>query len=113
MKDAPLRQLQKNLERTLEKRFYQPVDAWKEYKEVLSEARCGISLYEKEISYLDEIISPLIRKKQSLHHICVHHPDSTMISESTLYRFVDYNLFQQEILTCQEKFVTQKRIFPL
>ena len=60
---------------------------------MLSESRCGISLSEKEISHLDEIIFPLLRKKHSLHHICIHHPDSVMVSESTLYRFVDYNLF--------------------
>ena len=78
---------------SLEKRLYHPLDAWKEYREVLSESRCGISLSETEISHLDEIVSPLLRQKQSIHHICVHHPDSIMVSESSLYRFVDYNLF--------------------
>lgn len=62
-------------------------------REVLSESRSDISLSEEEISHLDEIISPLLRKKHSLHHICIHHSDSIMVSESTLYRFVDYNLF--------------------
>ena len=99
----------RNTSCTLEKRFYQPVDAWKEYKEVLSEARCGISLSEKEISHLDEIISPLIRKKQSLHHICVHHTDSIMVSESTLYRFVDYNLFSARNIDMPRKVRYAKR----
>lgn len=85
--------LKRNTTCTLEKRFYKPADAWKEYKEILSESRSGISLSEKEIAHLDEIISPLLKKKQSLHHICIHHSDSIMVSESTLYRFVDYNLF--------------------
>lgn len=99
----------RNTSCTLEKRFYQPLDAWKEYKEVLSEARCGISLSEKEISHLDEIISPLIRKKQSLHHICVHHTDSIMVSESTLYRFVDYNLFSAKNIDMPRKVRYAKR----
>ena len=79
---------------TLEKRLYQPIDAQKEYRLVLSEARTGLSLSEAEITHLDSIVSPLLRKKQSLHNICINHPDSIMVSESTLYRLVDYNLFQ-------------------
>lgn len=83
--------------------------AWNEYKEVLSQARSSISLSEKEISHLDEIISPIIRKKQSLHHICVHHLDSIMVSESTLYRFVDYNLFSARNIDIPRKVRYAKR----
>ena len=94
---------------SLEKRFYFAQDAYNEYRDILSEARCGISLSEKEISHLDEIISPLIRKKQSLHHICVHHTDSIMVSESTLYRFVDYNLFSARNIDMPRKVRYAKR----
>lgn len=48
---------------TLKKWIYQLVDAKKKYKEVLSETRFGISLSEQEISHLDEVISPLLKKK--------------------------------------------------
>lgn len=99
----------RNTSCTLEKRIYQPVDAWKEYKELLSEARSGISLSEQEISHLDEVISPLLKKKQSLHHICVHHADSIMVSESTLYRFVDYNLFSARNIDMPRKVRYAKR----
>lgn len=74
---------------TLEKRFYYASDAQKEYRLVLSEARCGISLSEAEVQHLDEIVSPLIRKKQSPHHICVTNKDSIMVSERTIYRLID------------------------
>jgi len=74
---------------SLEKRFYKAEDAHKEYQIVLSEARSGISLSEEEIRYLDEIITPLIRQKQSPHHICVTNRDSIMVSERTIYRLVD------------------------
>lgn len=74
---------------SLEKRFYSAYDAWKEYKAVLSESRSGISLSEEEVRHLDEIVSPLIRKKQSPHHICVTNKDSIMVSERTIYRLVD------------------------
>lgn len=84
----------RNTSCTLEKRLYQPVIAQAEYRSVLSEARTGLSLSEAEIAHLDSIVSPLLRKKQSLHHICSNHSDTIMVSESTLYRLVDYNLFQ-------------------
>lgn len=74
---------------SLEKRLYVATDAQKEYQLVLSEARSGISLSESEIRHLDEIVTPLIRKKQSPHHICVTNQDSIMVSERTLYRLID------------------------
>lgn len=74
---------------SLEKRFYHAQDAHKEYRLVLSESRSGISLSEDEIRYLDEIVTPLIRKKQSPHHICVTNRDSIMVSERTIYRLID------------------------
>ena len=78
---------------TLEKRFYKAGAAQDEYKGTLSEVRQGISLSEEEVSHLDSLFSPLIRKGQSLHHICVNNKDSVMVSESTIYRLVDFNLF--------------------
>ena len=74
---------------SLEKRFYSADFAHKEYREILSESRTGISYSEDEIRYLDEFISPLIRKKQSPHHICVTNADSIMVSERTIYRLID------------------------
>lgn len=74
---------------SLEKRFYYAFDAQKEYELVLSEARSGISLSETEVQHLEEIVSPLIRQKQSPHHICVTNKDSIMVSERTIYRLID------------------------
>ena len=78
---------------TLEKWYYYPAAADTEYRAVLSEAREGISLSEKEIQHLDSIISPLIRKGQSINHICHNNKDSIMVSKSTVYRLIAYSLF--------------------
>ena len=43
---------------------------------------------------LDHLFSPLLKKRQSIHHIYVNHADSVMVSESTIYRLVDYQLFE-------------------
>ncbi|WP_405322133.1 IS30 family transposase [Frisingicoccus sp.] len=74
---------------SLEKRFYYASEAQNEYRLVLSESRSGISLSEAEVQHLEEIVSPLIRQKQSPHHICVTNRDSIMVSERTIYRLID------------------------
>ena len=48
----------------------------------------------EDIRRLDSIVSPLIFRGQSLNHICANNRDSLMVSESTLYRLVDYNVFK-------------------
>ena len=79
----------KRISCTLEKRLYSASAAHNEYRNTLSESRSGLSFSEEEIRYLDELISPLIRQKQSPHHICVTNKDSIMISERTVYRLID------------------------
>jgi len=78
---------------TLQKSFYIAADAQKEYELIRSESRSGITVDEVEVSRLDQIISPLIRKGQSIHHICSNNRDLIMCSEKTIYNYVDYNLF--------------------
>lgn len=78
---------------TLEKRFYDAARAQAEYRDVLSETRSGIALSDAERKRLDDIISPLLRQGQSLHHICLHHKAELMVSERTLYAYMDANLF--------------------
>jgi IS30 family transposase len=78
---------------TLEKRIYKAFYAQKEYEHVRSESRQGIQLSEEEAIRLDSIISPLIIKGQSLHHICINHSDEIMWNERTLYNYVDYGIF--------------------
>lgn len=79
---------------TLEKRFYDGAHAHKEYRALLSECRSGIPYTEEEIRHLDGIVSPLILRGQSLNHICANNKDALMVSESTLYRLVGYDVFQ-------------------
>lgn len=88
---------------TLEKRFYSALDADKEYRGLLSEARSGISLSEAEIAHLDELVSPLVRQQQSPHHICVTNRDSIMVSERTLYRLIDSRILSARNLDLPRK----------
>lgn len=78
---------------TLRKKFYFAKEAQLEYELVRSEARSGIAITECELGHLEKIISPLIKKGQSLHHICVNNADSIMYSERTLYNYIDAGVF--------------------
>lgn len=94
---------------TLEKRLYNPSYADKEYRTLLSEARSGISYSEEEIRRLDSIVSPLLFRGQSLNHICANNKDLLMVSESTLYRLIDYNVFQARNIDLPRKIRYSRR----
>jgi IS30 family transposase len=78
---------------TLEKRVYSATHAQREYEAVRSECRQGLQITEEEVLRLDSIISPLLMKGQSLHHICINHADEIMLDERTLYNYVDKGIF--------------------
>lgn len=78
---------------TLEKSFYRASYAQREYDLLKSESRSGFAVSEEELAHLDRIVSTLLRNGQSLHHIAIHHQDETMISERTLYTYINNGLF--------------------
>lgn len=77
---------------TLEKRFYSASAAQKEYELTRSDSRSGFAISETELEHLDSVVSPLLLKGQSIHHIAQNHADSIMCSEKTLYTYIDNNL---------------------
>ena len=77
---------------TLSKMIYSAVRADKTYRKVRSEANSGIYADEEEIARINKIVSPIIKNGQSIHHICINHLDELMISEKTLYNYVNMGL---------------------
>lgn len=77
----------------LEKKIYKASFAHEEYQKLRTESRMGFSITETELKVLDDIISPLLKKGQSLHHISIHHADELMKCERTLYSYVNSGLF--------------------
>lgn len=94
---------------TLKKSFYYADIAQKEYELCRCESRKGISVDEEEILRLDSIISPLIFKGQSIHHICSNNTDTIMRSEKTIYNYTDYNLFSARNIDLPRKVVYRPR----
>ena len=93
----------------LQKSFYSAATAQKEYETRLLESRSGIITTEEEILRLDRIISPLIKRGQSIHHICSNNRDVIMHSEKSIYNYIDYNLFSARNIDLPRKVVYRPR----
>lgn len=72
----------------LRKKYYLHQKAHDAYRETLVESRLGANITEDELLTLDEIVSPLIKRGQSVHHIVANNPDQFEISEKSIYRYV-------------------------
>lgn len=78
----------------LRKKYYIYRQAHKAYRETLVEARVGANLSEDELLELDEFVSPLIQKGQSIHHVIANNPDQFTVSEKSVYRYVSGGLLK-------------------
>jgi IS30 family transposase len=76
----------------LRKKYYINRKAHEAYRETLIESRVGANITEVELLALDEMVSPLIMRGQSVHHIVSSNPDDFNISEKSIYRYVDGGL---------------------
>lgn len=78
---------------SLEKALYSAAQAHKQYETLRSESRTGITIDELEAKRLDDFISPLIKKGQSIHHIYSNNADTLMCSEKAIYNYINANIF--------------------
>lgn len=75
----------------LEKHFYDAKEAHRAYKENLNGARCGFDLTLEELNKINAIVSPAVKKGQSLYHIVKSNQNTLGVSESTLRRLIAAN----------------------
>lgn len=87
----------------LRKFIYSAHKAQGEYREVLVEARYGFNLTSKELVMIDRIVSPLLKKGQSIHHIWVHHAQELPVCERTISRLLEAGQLSAGILDQQRK----------
>lgn len=59
----------------------------------MSESRQGLATDPMEIQRINDIISPLLKNGQSIHHICESNRDEIMLSERTVYNYLVQGLF--------------------
>lgn len=63
------------------------------YLRELKESRSGIRTTVEDLERIDDLISPLIKKGQSINHIFASHADEIGVSEKTLYTYINDNVF--------------------
>ncbi len=63
------------------------------YRNLLVASREGINQTPADVAMIDKIISPLLKKGQSLAHIYAHHGSEIPCCRKTLYNYIDKSLF--------------------
>jgi IS30 family transposase len=72
----------------LRKQYYLHNPAHNNYRNLLVKSRNGANITEDELLALDQLVSPLIGRGQSVHHILINNPDRFEINEKTVYRYI-------------------------
>jgi len=72
----------------LRKRYYLHNPAHRNYRGILVGAREGANITEDERLALDELVSPLVKGGQSVHHVLANNPDRFRVNEKTVYRYI-------------------------
>ncbi len=75
-----------------DKMYYRAKYADDMYHETMSDSRKGIDMSIEELNTLDNIISPLLKRGQSIAHIHQAHNDEINCSKRTLYNYVDQGI---------------------
>lgn len=71
-----------------EQRLYCAQTAQEQYRDTLVNSRNGFDLTAGQLRDIDSLVSPLVRRGQSIYHIVNSNRDSLPVSESTLRRLV-------------------------
>mgnify|MGYP000501254037 CR=1 FL=1 len=77
----------------LQHALYSASDADASYHNLLVSSREGINQSPADIAMLDILISPLLKKGQSMAHIYAHHGHEIPCSRRTLYNYIDKGVF--------------------
>lgn len=73
---------------------YYARESQKSYEELIKSCRQGINLTLEEIHTINETITPLIKKGQTINHLYINHPDILNFSKSTFYRYIKDGVFE-------------------
>ena len=88
---------------TLQRQAYRAKYAQDCYKERLSATREGFDITEEELIALNELITPLLEKRQSPYHIMQAHSDEINMSLVTLYKVIDSGLLDVDNTMLKQK----------
>lgn len=91
------------------KYYYDAGRAQIRYIGTLKDCRKGINISEDELAELDSLISPLLKRGQSINHIYANHKTEIPCSKKTLYEYIDKGLLTVINLDLTRKVRYKKR----
>lgn len=79
----------------LTKHIYDGANSYKNYINNLKETRSGITITERDLANLNNILIPLIKEQnQSVHQAIINNEDKIMYSDKTIYKLIDLGLLK-------------------
>ncbi len=87
----------------LQKMEYDAKLAQEAYETLRSESRKGISLSEEELSYLDSVVSPEIKRGQAVSVVWNTHKWEMPVSDRTLYTYINSGLLDADNFDLRRK----------
>ena len=93
----------------MEKRIYSSKYADDCYRELLSSSREGINQTPESIQKMNDILTPLIKKGQSIAHIYATHAEDLGCSKRTTYTYIDAGVFDVRNIDLRRKVKYKKR----
>ena len=93
----------KRLRCRLRRMLYDAKYAQEQYENTLSESRRGISLTEQELNQINDTISPLLKKGQSLPMICARYRAELPVTDRTIYSYIDAGLLDARNIDLRRK----------
>ena len=93
----------------MEKKIYSSKYADDCYRETLSSSREGINQTPESIQKMNDILTPLIQKGQSIAHIYATHAEDLGCSKRTTYTYIDAGVFDVRNIDLRRKVKYKKR----
>lgn len=93
----------------LDKKIYSSKYAQDTYENLRTSSREGINQTPESIQKLDDLLSPLIKKGQSIAHIYASHADEIACSRRTIYSYIDKGVFKARNIDLRRKVVYKPR----
>lgn len=92
--------------------YYSSSKAHTEYLKELSNSRKGIQISQEKLYELNELLSPLVQKGQSINHIFANHKDEIGLSQKTIYNYIDARVFDVRNIDLPRKVRYRRRKTP-
>ena len=93
----------------MDKKIYSSKYTQDSYEALRTTSREGINQTPESIQKLDNLLSPLLKKGQSIAHIYASHADEIACSRRTIYSYIDRGVFQARNIDLRRKVVYKQR----